>query len=439
MTEAVDLLINARWVVPVDDAGSVLDHHAVAVRDGHIHAVLPQHEARSSVTAHRTVDLRDHVLIPGLINVHTHAAMTLMRGLADDLPLMRWLREAIWPTESKHVSEAFVRDGSLLAATEMLRGGVTTCHDMYFFPDAAAQAFERAGMRAVLGVTVIDFPTPYAADADDYFRKGLEARDRWRGHPLISFSIAPHAPYTVSDASLERVASLAAELDCPIHIHVHETAHEIEESLARHGIRPLDRLASLGLLGPAFLGVHAVHVDEHDIALLAHHGCSIAHCPTSNMKLASGIAPVVAMQEAGLRIGLGTDGSASNNRLDIFEEMRQAALLAKVSSGDASALPARRVLRMATRDAAESIGLGERIGTIEPGKLADLCAVDLGRADMQPCYDPISHLVYVAGRQQVSHVWVGGESRVHDGVLQLHLDNSELIATASLWQTRIES
>lgn len=439
MTEAVDLLINARWVVPVDDAGSVLDHHAVAVRGGRIQAVLPQHEARTSISARRTVELRDHVLIPGLINVHTHAAMTLMRGLADDLPLMRWLQEAIWPTESRHVSETFVRDGSLLAAAEMLRGGVTTCNDMYFFPDAAAQAFERAGMRAVLGVTVIDFPTPYAADADDYFRKGLEARDRWRGHPLFEFSIAPHAPYTVSDASLERVASLAAELDCPIHIHVHETAHEVEESVARHGVRPLARLASLGLLGPGFLGVHAVHVDENDIALLAHHGCSIAHCPTSNMKLASGIAPVEAMRSAGLRIGLGTDGSASNNRLDIFEEMRQAALLAKVASGDASALPARSALRMATRDAAEAIGLGERIGTIEPGKLADLCAVDLGRADMQPCYDPISHLVYVAGRQQVSHVWVGGETRIQDGAMQLHLDNSELIATASLWQTRIES
>jgi 5-methylthioadenosine/S-adenosylhomocysteine deaminase len=438
MSLAVDLLINARWVVPMDDADSVLEHHAVAVLDGRIHAVLPQRDARA-IAARRVVDLPDHVLIPGLINAHTHAAMSLMRGLADDLPLMRWLQEAIWPAESRHVSEAFVRDGSLLAAAEMLRGGVTTCHDMYFFPDAAAQAFERAGMRAVLGVTVIEFPTPYASDADDYFRKGLEARDRWRGHPLIGFSIAPHAPYTVSDTSLERVASLAAELDCPIHTHIHETAHEIEESVARHGVRPLARLAALGLLGPNFLGVHAVHIDAADIELLARHGCSIAHCPTSNMKLASGIAPVAAMHGAGIRITLGTDGSASNNRLDVFGEMRQAALLAKVASGDATALPARSVLRMATRDAAEALGVGAQTGSIEAGKLADLCAVDLGAADMQPCYDPVSHLIYLAGRDQVSHVWVGGEARVENGMLQLQIDNTELIATARLWHTRLQS
>lgn len=439
MNQAADLVINARWVVPVDDAFSVLEHHSVAVRDGMICAVLPQTIARTQISARQTVDLPDHVLMPGLVNTHTHAAMSLMRGLADDLPLMRWLQEAIWPTESKHVCEVFVRDGTYLAAAEMLRGGITTCNDMYFYPDAAAEAFDRAGMRAIVGVTVIDFPTTYAADADEYFRKGLAARDKWSGNPRLRFTIAPHAPYTVSDESLERAASLAAELDCPIHMHVHETAHEIEESQARYGMRPLARLAQLGLLGSNFLGVHAVHLDQADLDLLARNACSVAHCPSSNMKLASGIAPVPRMLQDGIRVGLGTDSAASNNRLDLFQEMRHAALLAKVASGDPTVIPAQTALRMATIEGANALGIGHLVGSIETGKHADLCAVDLGHADMQPCYDPVSHLVYVAGRQEVSHVWVDGLLRVEKGSHQLQFNNRELIATASLWQTRIES
>lgn len=438
MPENLDLLIHARWVIPVDDHESVLEHHAVAVRDGRIIAVLPQDEARGRYRPARSVELPDQALIPGLVNTHTHAAMTLLKGAGDDLPLMRWLEEAIWPIEQRHVSEAFVRDGTLLAAAEMLRGGITTCNDMYFFPGAAAEAFARCGMRAVIGIVIVEAPTPWAADADEYFRKGLAERDQWRHIPLLDFSIAPHAPYTVSNASLERSASLAAELDCSLHIHIHETKHEIEQSLKQYGMRPLERFAQLGLLGPSFLGAHCVHLDAHEIELLARHNCSVAHCPTSNMKLASGIAPVSAMLAAGIRVGLGTDGSASNNRLDLFGEMRQAALLAKVSTGDATALPAHTVLRMATRDAADSIGLGNEVGSIEPGKAADLCAVDLSTLDMQPCYDPVSHLVYVADRQQVSHVWVGGESRLERGVLKLQIDNTELLAANRIWQTRIQ-
>lgn len=437
--ETADLIINARWVIPVDAAASVLEHHAVVVRDRRIAAVLPQTTARSRFASQRVIELPAHALIPGLINAHTHAAMSLMRGLADDLPLMRWLQEAIWPTEGRLVSEHFVRDGTLLAAAEMLRGGVTTCNDMYFYPDAAAEAFDRAGMRAVVGVTVLDFPTPYAANADEYFRKGLAARDRWSGHSRTRFMIAPHAPYTLSDESLTRAASLAAELDCSIHIHVHETAHEVTESLSRHGMRPLARLASLGLLGSGFLGVHAVHLDTADLELLARHGCSVAHCPSSNMKLANGIAPVQDMLAAGIVVALGTDGAASNNRLDLFEEMRMGALLAKVGSGDATAAPAHAVLRMATRDGAEALGLGDLTGSIEIGKQADLCAVDFGCVQLQPCFDPVSHLVYAASRHDVSHVWVDGETRVEQGRLQFGMDERELLATVRLWQTRMES
>jgi 5-methylthioadenosine/S-adenosylhomocysteine deaminase len=363
--------------------------------------------------------------------------MNLMRGISDDLPLETWLREVIWPAESKHVSPAFVRDGTLLAAREMLRGGITTCNDMYFFPDTAAEAFAEAGMRAVVGLIVLDFPTAWANDADDYLHKGLAIRDKWHGHPLIRFAIAPHAPYSVSDAGLERVGCLAAELDLIIHIHVHETASEITDSLAAFGVRPLARLERLGLLGPTLTAVHSVHVDDTDLARLAHHGCSVAHCPSSNMKLASGIAPLPAMLRHGINVGLGTDGAASNNRLDLFQEMRQSALLAKVSSRDATAAPARTVLRMATLGGARALGLDDIIGSIKIGKRADLCAIALECPTITPCFDPISHLVYVCGREQVSHVWIEGKLRVSDGRVLLRINDNELLALTSLWQTRL--
>ncbi|MDX9884807.1 TRZ/ATZ family hydrolase [Thauera sp.] len=437
MSEAVDLVIRARWLVPVEPAGVVLDHHAVAIRDGLIVAVLPQAQASARFRATTTVDLPRHLLMPGMVNLHVHAAMNLMRGIADDLPLMRWLQEAIWPTEARHVSAAFVRDGTRLAAAEMLRGGITTCNDMYFHPEAAAEAFAEMGMRAVVGLVMLDFPTSFASDPDDYLRKGLAARDQWQGHPLIGFSIAPHAPYTVSDASFGRVLAMANELALPIHLHVHETAREIEDSLALHGVRPLSRLARLGVLGENLIGVHAVHLDDADLDLLVRHDCSVAHCPTSNMKLASGIAPVPRLLGAGLRVGLGTDGAASNNRLDLIQEMRHAALLAKLGSMDASALPAHAALRMATLAGARALGLGDRIGSIESGKFADLCAVDFGTLDCQPCFEPVSHLVYVAGREHVSHVWVNGETRVDKGIRLLHINDSELLQLASVWQTRL--
>jgi 5-methylthioadenosine/S-adenosylhomocysteine deaminase len=437
LSQAVDLVIRARWVVPVEPAGVVLDHHAVAVRDGRIVAVLPQAQAKERYIAASTVDLPRHLLMPGMVNLHVHAAMNLMRGIADDLPLMRWLHEAIWPIEAQHVSAAFVRDGTRLAAAEMLRGGITTCSDMYFHPEAAAEAFAEMGMRAVVGLVMLEFPTSFASDADDYLRKGLAARDQWLGHPLIGFSIAPHAPYTVSDATFGRALAMADELALPIHMHIHETAREIDDSLTQHGVRPLARLARLGVLGENLIGVHAVHLDEADLELLARHDCSVAHCPTSNMKLASGIAPVPRLLGAGLRVGLGTDGAASNNRLDLIQEMRHAALLGKVGSMDASALPAHAALRMATLDGARALGLGERIGSIEIGKLADLCAVDLGALDCQPCFEPVSHLVHVAGREHVSHVWVNGETRVDKGIRLLHINDSELLRIASMWQTKV--
>jgi 5-methylthioadenosine/S-adenosylhomocysteine deaminase len=432
MSAAIDLLIEPSWIIPIEPAGAVLEGHALAVDKGRIVALLPVEKAAARYAPRELLRLPGKVLLPGFVNLHTHAAMTLLRGYADDLPLMRWLQEHIWPAEAKHLSADFVRDGTLLAAWEMLRGGVTCFNDMYFFPQAAAEAAVEAGIRAVLGITAVEFPSAYAADANDYLAKGLAARDTWRDEPLLSFALAPHAPYTVSDRSFGSIATLAAQLDLPIHIHLHETAAEIEDSLRQHGVRPLERLQRLGLLGPNLIAVHAVHLLPEEIRLLAENCCAVAHCPTSNMKLASGIAPIAGLLAAGLRVGLGTDGAASNDRLDILREMRHAALLAKVATGDATALPAHRALRMATLEGASALGLDNSIGSLEPGKWADLCAIRLDDWLTQPCYDPASHIVYVAGREQVSHVWVAGTLRICNSQ-PVETVATELIEIANSW------
>ena len=364
--------------------------------------------------------------------------MTLMRGLADDRALMDWLRNHIWPVETRLVSADFVRDGTLLACAEMLRGGVTCFNDMYFYPEAAARAALAAGMRAALGIIVIELPSAYAADAQDYLSKGLAARDALKNEPLLSFCIAPHAPYTVSDRTFERIAMLQGELELPLHIHLHETHEETEQSLAAHGVRPLDRLRAIGLVDANLIAVHAIHLAGQEAALLAEKGCHVAHCPSSNLKLASGIAAAARLLKGGVNVGLGTDGAASNNRLDLFAEMRLAALLAKGTETDPTVLPAHTVLEMATIRAARALGMEHRIGTLTPGKSADMTAVNLGAPELLPCYDPLSHLVYAAGREHVTHVWVNGELVVEDGQLT-RLDTRELAAKAAYWKDRIRN
>lgn len=436
MNIPVDLLIEARWIVPVEPAGVVLENHAVAIDKGRIVAILPQEQAAARFAPRERKQLANHVLIPGLVNLHAHAAMTLLRGLADDLPLMDWLQNHIWPAESKHVSAQFVHDGTLLACAEMLRGGITCFNDMYFFPKAAAEAAITAGMRAAIGLVTFDFPTAYAADADDYLAKGLAVRDELREEPLISFCLAPHAPYTVSDRNFAKVLTLAEQIELPIHVHLHETEQEINDSLRDFGVRPIERLRRLGLLSPGLIGVHVVHLNREEIELIAEHGCSVAHCPSSNLKLASGIAPIADLLAQGVNIGLGTDGAASNNRLDIFQEMRLAALLAKGQSGRADAVNAHQALRMATLGGAQALGLDATIGSIAPGKAADLCAVSFDDIGLAPCYDPVSHLVYAAGREHVSDVWVAGRMRVENRQL-LENNEIELIKLSALWQNKI--
>jgi 5-methylthioadenosine/S-adenosylhomocysteine deaminase len=431
-----DRIISARYVIPVEPAGLVLEDHAVVIRDGRIADLLPTDEALRAYAAGSHTELSTHALIPGLVNLHTHAAMALMRGLADDLPLMEWLTQHIWPAEGKHVSAQFVFDGTLLACAEMIRGGVTCFNDMYFFPEQAGRAAVTAGMRAALGIICLDFPTAYAADAQDYLHKGLAARDALKREALLSFCMAPHAPYTVSDRSFEQIVTYADELQIPIHVHLHETQDEIRASLKAFGVRPLQRMHRLRVLGPGLIAVHAVHLEASEIALLKETGSHVAHCPSSNLKLASGIAPVAALLEAGVNVGLGTDGTASNNRLDLFEEMRLAALLAKGASGRPTSAPAQRALAMATLDAARALGLENQIGSITPGKQADLTAVDLAALELLPCYHPLSHLVYAAAREHVSHVWVGGRTLLENRRL-MTVDAAELAATAASWQQRI--
>ncbi len=438
MPAEIDLLLLPEWIIPIEPAGVTLRDHALAVNSGSIVALLPGEEAHRRFRPRQTLALPGQVLLPGLVNLHTHAAMTLLRGFADDLPLMRWLSEHIWPAESRHVGPEFVHDGTLLACAEMLRGGITTFNDMYFFPEAAAAAVRQSGMRAVLGIIAIEFPTRYAADADDYLAKGLAVRDALSQDPLLSFCLAPHAPYTVADKTFEKIATLAAQLEVPIHMHVHETRQEIDDSLKQHGMRPLERLRRLGLLGPQLIAVHGVHLDPAEIELLAHEGCHLAHCPTSNLKLASGIPPLAAIESRGLNFGLGTDGAASNNRLDLFQEMRHAALLAKGASENAEVLNAHAVLAAATLGGARALGLDTRIGSLRPGKAADLCAVRLDDWLLQPCFDPASHLVYAAGRDQVSHAWVAGKLVMSGGVA-LQIEVSELLDMTGLWHTRLTS
>ncbi|QYZ67501.1 MAG: N-ethylammeline chlorohydrolase [Gammaproteobacteria bacterium (ex Lamellibrachia satsuma)] len=436
MPSTVDTLIHAQWIIPVVPENLVMENHSLAIEGGRILDILPTLEAREKYLAANELELTGHALIPGLINAHTHASMSLLRGLADDLPLMTWLNEHIWPAEGHWVSEEFVHDGTQLAIAEMLRGGTTCFSDMYFFPDVAGRAADAAGIRAVVGLIAIDFPSAWATDADDYLHKGLEVHDQFRGNNLIHTAFAPHAPYSVSNEPLERIRVLADELEIPVHIHLHETNDEIVQGLQNHGNRPMQRLQELGLLTPSLMAVHMTHLETGEIEIFADGGGHVVHCPESNLKLASGFCPVNRLMKAGVNVALGTDGAASNNDLDMFSEMHTAALLAKGVAEDASAVPAASALSMATINGARALGLGNVTGSLETGKSADLVAVDLQRLNTQPVYHPISQLVYAASREQVNHVWVAGRELLRDGALTT-IDEASVISRANHWQQKI--
>jgi 5-methylthioadenosine/S-adenosylhomocysteine deaminase len=428
--KSIDTLLHARWIIPVEGEKNCLEQHSIAIHDERILDILPTREAQQNYRAQSEHVYSQHALIPGLVNAHTHAAMSLFRGIADDLALMDWLENHIWPAEAKWVNEEFVQLGTELATAEMLRSGTTCFNDMYFFPDVAARAASKAGIRATVGLIVLDFPTIWARDANEYIDKGLEVHDIYRNDELINTAFAPHSPYTVSNEPLEKIRMLADELDRPVHMHVHETAYEVDESIKNTGMRPFERLASIDMVSPNLVAVHMTQLENEEIAQLASAGSHVVHCPESNLKLASGFCPVGKLLNAGVNVALGTDGAASNNDLDMFSEMRTAALLAKGVSGDATVVPAHRALEMATLNGAKALGLDKKTGSLTPGKFADIVAINFDTIEATPVYDPVSHLVYCCNREQVSDVWVAGKHVMKDRILTT-LDTGQIKQAAA--------
>ncbi|TKK28062.1 TRZ/ATZ family hydrolase [Pseudomonas sp. CFBP13528] len=431
----LDLLLLPTWLVPVEPAGVVLKEHGLGIRDGCIVFIGPR-AAALKLEASEVRELPGMLLSPGLINAHGHAAMSLFRGLADDLPLMTWLEKHIWPAEAKWVDEAFVRDGTDLAIAEQLKSGITCFSDMYFYPKVASDCVHNSGMRAQIAIPILDFPIPGASNADEAIRQGIELFGDLKHHPRIKITFGPHAPYTVNDDNLEKIRIIAEELDAAIHMHVHETAFEVQQAVEQTGERPLARLGRLGLLGPRFQAVHMTQISEDDLALLVESNTSVIHCPESNLKLASGFCPVERLWQAGVNVAIGTDGAASNNDLDLLGETRTAAMLAKAVAGSATALDAHRALRMATLNGARAMGLDSQIGSLEVGKAADIVAFDLSGLAQQPIYDPVSQLIYATGRDCVKHLWVAGKQLLDDRRLT-RMDEAQLTATAIAWGQRI--
>ncbi len=434
-TSALDFRIDARWLITMNEANDVLQRHSLIVENGRITGCIPWQDAERDYGHLPAHDQRNGILLPGLINAHTHLAMNLLRGFADDKPLQSWLEDHIWPTEAKHMSTSFVHDGTELAIAESLRNGVTTVNDMYFFPDVVAKACRDAGIRATVGLLVFDFPTAWANSVDEYFSRGLALYDTLKGDPLISAAFAPHAPYTVSQGPLERIATLASELDLPVHMHVHETAQEVQDFKNTHGVRPIQRLDEIGLLSPSLLAVHLTQLNDTEIERLSESGSHAIHCPESNLKLGSGQCRVPDLLRAGVNVAVGTDGAASNNDLDLLGELRTAAFLSKLMDGDAATLDAARALRMVTIDAARALGLDHEIGSLEPGKSADCITIepDLG---MVPVYDAQAQVVYTNSSPCVQDVWVAGKQLLDSRQL-LTLETERLLANAQNWSDKI--
>ena len=435
---SVDTLLHCRYLIPVVPENTVLEDHSVAIENGKIVGILPRAEALAAYRAAHIVELDQHIVLPGLINAHGHAAMSLLRSYANDLALMDWLNNHIWPAEGRWVSDAFVYDGTQLAIGEMLKSGTTCFSDMYFFPEAAARAARAAGMRCQLSFPIFEFPSNWGSGPQEYLEKGLALRDQHRGSDWIKVAFGPHAPYTVGDGSLEKIAMLAEELDANIQIHLHETAFEVESAVKETGMRPIERMRKLGLLSVRTQCVHMTTLSDDDIQTISTNGSHVIHCPESNLKLASGFCPVDTLQKAGINVALGTDGAASNDDLDLFAELRSATLLAKAVANDPTALNAHAAVRMATINGARALGLEHLIGSLEVGKQADITAVRIDTLCAQPMYDPASSLVYTSSGARVSDVWVGGKQLLNNRQLTT-LDEMELLARAMEWGKKIKT
>ncbi len=433
--QAVDLTISASWILPGNGLAPLRDG-AVAVRDGRIVDIGTQADVAERASAAREVQLTEHLLAPGLINSHGHLAMSLFRGFAEDVPLQTWLSDRIWPLEARHVNEDFVRDGVRLAALEMLRAGVTCFSDMYFFPEIAAREARALGMRAQVTFPVIEMPNVWSRSAEEGIHKGLALCDEYRHEPLVQIAFGPHALYTVDETTLSRVLMFSEELDLNVQIHLHENQREVQDTRAAHGVSGIEYLEAKGLLGPRLQAVHVTQINAAEIELLAQANAHVVHCPTSNAKLACGISPISELLDAGVNVCLGTDGAASSNRQSVLAEARLASLLSKLEQGDASALDAPQALDMATINGATALGQADELGSLERGKWADVIAVDLRSAELQPLYDPIAQLVHTAADSNVTHVWVAGQALL-DNRTPTHIDEADVLARAADWQARI--
>ena len=435
---AVQQIIEAPWLLTM--AGSQkapLQDCSIAIDHGKIIAIAPKGEIAAKYTATETVNLENHLLMPGLINGHNHAAMTLLRGYADDLPLMQWLEEHIWPAEKQWVDDEFVRDGSELAIAEMIKSGTTCFSDMYFYPEVTADCARTSGIRAQITFPIIDFPTPGTSGPDEAINKGLALFDAMRSIERIRIGFGPHAPYTVSDDVFTRIATLSAELDAPVQVHLHETQHEVDDAVTNRGERPIARLHQLGLLTPRTQCVHMTALNDDDIQLVKSSGASVIHCPESNLKLASGFCPTQHLLDEGINLGLGTDGAASNNDLDLFGELKTAALIAKAQARDASAMSAYDALYMATLGGAKALGIDHITGSLEVGKAADIIAIKLDAFNCYPAFNWVSLLAYTQISHLVSHVWVDGKALMRERRLTT-LNESEIKHKAVQWQKRMQ-
>ncbi|MCC5887289.1 MAG: TRZ/ATZ family hydrolase [Gammaproteobacteria bacterium] len=430
-------LISARWVLPVAPENRILDRHSLILAGERIVAILPTAEAKTAYPDLPETVLDHHALLPGLVNAHGHAAMSLFRGYADDLPLDTWLNDRIWPLEGRWVDAGFVADGTALAVAEMVAGGTTTFSDMYFFPEATAAVALRAGVRAQVCGPLVRFPNAWSAGADEAIHQSLALHDEFRDSGQIHVAFGPHSTYALEAAHLRKVATLSEELDMRVQIHLHETAEEVAMARRDTGERPLATIERCGLLSPQLQAVHMTALEPGDAERLAEHGVSVIHCPQSNLKLASGFAPIAALRAAGVRVALGTDGAASNNSLSMLREMHVAAILAKAVAGDAAALPALDVIEMATLAGAEALGLGEEIGSLEAGKCADMVAIDLSGVASEPVFHPESQLVYASTHSAVSRVWVNGELLFEDG-RHLRQDVKAVLTSVRRWRDRMQ-
>jgi 5-methylthioadenosine/S-adenosylhomocysteine deaminase len=435
--QSVDLIIHAGWVVPIVPEKTCYQDHAVVVHQGKIVALLPSDEVDKQFSAKETVKRPHHVLMPGFVNCHTHLAMNLLRGLADDLVFVDWLQNYIWPVEGKLVSPEFVCDGTQLALSEMIRGGTTCYNDSYFFQEETARATLEAGFRGVIGLTVLDFPTPWASNQDEYFKKSLAVYEAIKDEEDLGCMWMPHAFYSVGDSTFRRMKEMNEDMQLGIHIHAQETVGEIEKTLNEHGVRPFEYMKNIGLLNDRFLAVHVTNCTYKDYELLQEANAHVVHCPESNMKLASGVCPVMDFKRMGVNVALATDGAASNNDLDMLGEMRSASLLAKMQSRDSESLSAFDSLKMATLDGARALGLSDKIGSLEAGKSADMISIDVSGLEQQPLFHPISQIVYSSVRSQVNDTWVKGKCLMQDRELKT-LDEDQLKAKAKAWKTKIE-